>query len=102
MLLSQINDSFLSAWWERLKALRNIPPGLKIVWEARPRVLASGIACRIVAALIPLAVLAVSRRIIDSIVEVVKNHSHVSPVFWWLGDAGVWVSAFRNHPLASL
>ena len=84
MQVSQTNNSFLSAWRERLKALRNIPPGLKIVWEAGPRVVASGIACRIVAALIPLAVLAVSRRIIDSIVEVIKNHSPVSPVFWWL------------------
>ena len=36
------------------------------------------------AALIPLAVLAVSRRIIDSIVQVIKNHSPVSPAFWWL------------------
>ena len=84
MQVSQTNNSFLGAWRERLKALRNIPPGLKVVWEAGPRVVASGIACRIVAALIPIAVLAVSRRIIDSIVEVVKNHSHVSPVFWWL------------------
>ena len=84
MQASQINGSFLSAWRERLTALRNIPPGLKIVWEAGPRVVTLGVACRIVAALIPLAVLAVSRRIIDSIVEVIKNHSPVSPVFWWL------------------
>ena len=81
---NQTRDPFLNAWRERLKALRNIPPRLKIVWEAGPRVVASGIAFRIVAALIPLAVLAVSRRIIDSIVEVIKNHSHVSPGFWWL------------------
>ena len=46
MRLSQIDDSFLSAWRERLKALTNLPPGLKIVWEAGPRVVASGIACR--------------------------------------------------------
>ncbi len=81
---TEASDSFLSAWRERLNALRNIPPGLKIVWEAGPRVVASGIVFRIVAALVPLAVLAVSRRIIDSIVEVIKNHSHVSPGFWWL------------------
>jgi ATP-binding cassette subfamily B protein len=84
MNLTQASDPFLSAWRQRLKALRNIPPALKIVWEAGPRVVASGIAFRIVAALIPLAILAVSRRIIDSIVAVIKNHSYISTAFWWL------------------
>ena len=84
MHVSQRGDSFLSAWRERLNALRNIPPGLKIVWEAGPRVVTAGIIFRIIAALVPLALLAVSRRIIDSIVEVIKYHPHVSPGFWWL------------------
>ena len=75
---------FLSAWRERFKALRNIPPGLKIVWEAGPRVVASGIAARTVAALIPVAMLAVSRSIIDSIVAVIRNHTPVSLAFWRL------------------
>jgi len=84
MQVTQASDPFLSAWRQRFKALRNIPPALKIVWEAGPQVVGSGIAFRIVAALIPLAVLAVSRRIIDSIVAVIKTHSHISTAFWWL------------------
>ena len=84
MQVTQTSDPFLSAWRQRFKALRNIPPALKIVWEAGPQVVASGIAFRILAALIPLAVLAVSRRIIDSIVAVIKTHSHISTAFWWL------------------
>src|SRR5579862_1124395 len=78
------NESFLGAWRERLKALHNVPPALKIVWEAGPRVVASGIAFRILAALVPLAILAVSRRIIDLIVQVIKSHSPLAPIFWWL------------------
>lgn len=84
MILNESNGGFLSAWRERLGALRNVPPGLKIVWESGPRVVASGIAFRIVAALIPIAMLAVSRKIIDSIVDVIKNHHSVSPLLWWL------------------
>ncbi len=81
---TQASDGFLGAWQQRLSALRNIPPALKIVWDAGPRVVTSGIASRVVAALVPLAILAVSRRIIDAIVTVVKSHQPVAHGFWWL------------------
>ncbi len=81
---NQTRGPFLNVWRERLEALRNVPLALKIVWEAGPRVVAAGIASRVIAGLIPLAVLAVSRRIIDSIVEVIKNHHPISAGFWWL------------------
>ena len=84
MNMSHSNDTFLAAWRERLKALRNVPPALGIVREAGPRVVAAGVALRIVAALIPIAILAVSRQIIDAIVDVIKNHHPVSASFWWL------------------
>ena len=84
MNATQASNSFFGAWCQRLNALQNIPPALKIVWEAGPRVVASGIGFRILAALIPLAILAVSRRIIDSIVAVIKTPSHISNTFWWL------------------
>ncbi len=84
MQLSQESDQFLGAWRDRFKALRNIPPALKIVWEAGPRVVASGITFRVLAALIPVGVLVVSRWIIDAIVNVVKGHQPVSRVFWWM------------------
>ena len=102
MNLTQASDPFLSAWRQRLNALRNIPPALKIVWEAGPRVVASGIAFRIVAALIPLAILAVSRRIIDSIVAVIKTHSHISTALLVARRSGIWSGPHRKHPGASL
>ena len=100
MQLSQTNESFLGAWRERLSALRNLPPGLKIVWESGPRVVASGIIFRVVAALVPLGVLAVSRKIIDAIVQVVKTHSPVSRGFWWLVamEFGLAASRSRHGP----
>ncbi|MBZ5565195.1 MAG: ABC transporter ATP-binding protein/permease [Acidobacteriia bacterium] len=39
---------------------------------------------RIVAAFAPVAILAVSRKIIDSTVSIVKDHHPATPAFWWL------------------
>ncbi len=77
-------DSFLSDWRGRLKALGNIPSALRIIWAAGPRVVTAGITYRILAALIPLALLTVSRRIIDIIVAALKTHSSIATELWWL------------------
>src|SRR5437868_168231 len=78
-------QSFWSGWGERLAALHNIPPVLKIVWESCPAVLASGVVLRLLVALLPLALLAVTRLIIDAIVHTVQTPGHsVPPHFWWL------------------
>ena len=54
-------------WRGRIQALRNLPPVLKSVWEAAPRVIAAELEFRIVVALIPVAVIAVARLIIDGV-----------------------------------
>jgi ATP-binding cassette subfamily B protein len=83
------NDSasprtFWSGWEERLKALRDFPPVLRIVWESGPSVVASGIVLRVVAALVPLAILAVTRLIIESVAGVVSHQQPLRGNFWWL------------------
>jgi ATP-binding cassette subfamily B protein len=76
-------QNFWSGWRQRLRALRNIPPVLRIVWASGPPVIASGLALRLLAALIPLAMLSVSRVIIDDVVA--TTHGRFLPhVFWWL------------------
>ena len=50
-------QSFLSSWQERLTALRNTPPVLKIVWKSGPGVVVFGLVARLFAALLPLALL---------------------------------------------
>lgn len=71
-------------WRERLAALKNIPPVLRIVWEAAPRVIAASLALRVVSALLPLAVLTVTRIIIDDIQRLTANHIALPGRFWWL------------------
>jgi len=77
-------ESFWSGWQERLAALRQVPPVLRIVWDSGPVVVSLGIAIRVVVSLLPIALLAVSKFIIDAIVNVVAHHQPISPRFWWL------------------
>src|SRR5256885_16065330 len=73
-----------SRWRERVQALRNIPPVLRIVWEAAPKVIASSLLLRVVAALLPLAVLAVTNVIIDDDQIFTTQQSPLPRKFWWL------------------
>ena len=73
-----------SSWRERLAALRNLPPVLKLVWDAAPAVVAGGIALRIASAMIPLATLVVTKWIIDLVTASMGRHAPVPPQIWWL------------------
>ena len=73
-----------SGWRERLAALRQVPPVLKIVWDAGPMVVVWGVVVRVVIALLPIAVLAISKMIVDDVVNVVAHHQPVPHRFWWL------------------
>ena len=75
--------TFLATWQERIHALRHIRPLVAMVWQSGPRAVAGGLACRVVAALVPFAMLAVSKRILDAI----QLHTGGAPLpdyFWWL------------------
>lgn len=78
------NQSFWNAWDERVSALRNIPPVLKIVWRSGPAVVAWGLVLRIIISILPLAMLAIAKRIVDYIVQAVHGHGPVPRHFWWL------------------
>ena len=71
-------------WRERVAALKNIPPVLRMVWEAAPGVIAAGLTCRISVALIPLAALAVTRVIVNDIVDFRAHGGALPHNFWWL------------------
>ena len=89
------SGTFLGAWQERLRALRNIPPLARIVWESGPGVVAGGLAWRIAGALIPLAMLSVSKRILDAI----QGHFAGRPLpaaFWYLVAAEAALAALGS------
>ncbi|MGZ4732272.1 MAG: ABC transporter ATP-binding protein [Terriglobales bacterium] len=77
-------QSFLSSWQERLTALRNTPPVLKIVWQSGPGVVVFGLVARLFASLLPLALLWIPKLIVDEIVHPKFAAHLMSPRLWWL------------------
>ncbi len=77
-------ENFWGGWKERLAALRNVPPVLKIVWQAGPAVVSFGLAFRLVASLLPIGILWIGKLIIDSIVHLRSAHLPAPASLWWL------------------
>ena len=77
-----VSSSSETSWNKRLAALRNVPPVLRLIWDAAPKVVASGVALRLVSALIPLAILGVTQMILDLIGA--KHTATMPPLMWWL------------------
>ena len=67
-----------------MRALRNTLPIFRMVWEASPQVVVANIGVRLVVALLPLAMLAVTRLIIDAIYRFTAYHTPLPSYFWWL------------------
>jgi ATP-binding cassette subfamily B protein len=72
-----------SAWGDRLRALRNVPPVLHFVWESGPAVVFWNIAIRIVVAFLPVSIGIVGRFIIDGVNQL-RMHQPLPRHFWGL------------------
>jgi len=88
--------TFWGGWGERLAALRNVPPVLRIVWQSGPVVVSLGMLLRLVSSLLPLAALWITKLIIDAIVHAVSSHQPVKPVLWWLVAAEFGIAIFGS------
>ncbi len=86
--------SFWSGWGERLSALRNVPPVLKIVWQSGPIVVSLSLFVRLIVSLLPIAALWITKLIIDVIVGVVSGHHAAPRYLWWLVAAEFAVACF--------
>ncbi|HEY1462165.1 MAG TPA: ABC transporter ATP-binding protein [Terriglobales bacterium] len=77
-------ESFWSSWRERLQALRNVPPVLKIVWESGRLVVILGLVFRLLVSMLPIAIPFVTKLVIDAIIQATTQHQPLRPHFWWL------------------
>ena len=75
---------FLGAWRERLRALKNVPPVLRIVWESGPSIVTLGIVFRAAVSLIPVSTAWVTKLIIDMINRIVHHQATLTQQLWWL------------------
>jgi len=69
-------------WSERLSALRRVPPVMKMVWSCAPEVVVESIAARLIVSVVPVALLVVTRQVIDTIDRHLWYH-------WEIGRAHV-------------
>jgi ATP-binding cassette subfamily B protein len=76
--------SFVAGWRDRWIALKKLPEALAMAWEASPQPVVWGTLLRIVSALIPLSLLAVTRNIIDAIGRGVPHAGAGQMQFWGL------------------
>src|SRR6202165_2889370 len=77
-------QDFWSGWQERLSALRNVPPVLKIVWQSGPGVVTFGVVARVIAALLPVARTWIPKLTIDILVRLMSTHGPIPSRLWWL------------------
>lgn len=84
------------AWRERLAALQNIPPVLKLVWDSGPGLVAAAIGCRVLTALVPVGVLWVAKLIVDTVVGTLKNGGPFPTHIWILLAIEFALTAAQN------
>jgi ATP-binding cassette, subfamily B, bacterial len=85
-----------NGWRERVSALRNVPAVLRIVWESGRTVVVLGVVFRVVASVLPLALLWITKLIIDGIVHAVTTHQAVAVRLWWLVAAEFLLAIFGS------
>jgi len=73
-----------ATWRERLRAMRNIPPLLRMVWDTSPLLVVTTIVSRLIMALLPVAQLWVGKLIIDQVVRAVSGRSADTHRVWLL------------------
>jgi len=84
-----------SAWGDRIRALKNVPPVLHIVWESGPSVVTWGIILRFVIAFMPVVLGRVSAWILNGVDEVLR-HQPLRPYFWWVVALEVALAVFTG------
>jgi len=85
-----------SGWRERMSALRNVPPLLRMVWETSPSLSLAVITLRFISALLPVAMLWISKLIVDQVVAAISGRVVVMSNIWWLLGAEVGLAVLGD------
>src|SRR5580698_8527914 len=83
-------------WRERLSALRNVPAVLRIVWDSGRTVVVLGVVFRVIASVLPLGLLWITKLIIDILVRAHTTHEAVGARLWWLVAAEFSLAVFGS------
>ena len=84
-----------NAWGDRIRALKNVPPVLKILWESGPVVVTWGLILRLITAALPVALAKVSAWILGNL-SVIVQHRPLPPHFWRVVALEVALAVLAN------
>jgi ATP-binding cassette, subfamily B, bacterial len=73
-----------TAWGDRLRALKNVPPVLRFVWQSGPAVVFWNIAIRILVAFLPVGIGIIAGRYIINGINDIGFHRPLPGYFWYL------------------
>ena len=73
----RLPENMRHGWEERVSALRNVPPVMRMFWDSAPRCVGLSLFFRLITALLPLGALLITRLIINGVVAYV-SHSHAA------------------------
>lgn len=83
MSTAPIHKKVESPWRDRLSALRNLPPVLRILWDSGPSVVVWGLIIRVIVATLPIAIAKVAALILQNIADVLRGQA-LPHDFWIL------------------
>jgi ATP-binding cassette, subfamily B, bacterial len=73
-----------TTWRDRLRALKNVPPLLRLVWDADPGLTVAAVLVRLATSITPVIQLWVGKLLIDQVVLAVSGHPIVVRRLWTL------------------
>jgi ATP-binding cassette, subfamily B, bacterial len=77
-----------SAWGDRIRALKNVPAVLRIVWESGKSVVTWGLILRVIVPVLGLFIGIIAARIVTGVAAALEHKPQI-PHFWWLVAAEV-------------
>ncbi len=90
------NQAFFAAWGDRFRALKNIPPVLRIVWDSGPSVVTLGLVTRVLVSVIPVSIAYVTKLLIDHVNAIVHHTAQVDSYLWMLAGAEFTLAILSN------
>lgn len=88
-------ESSRSALIERVQALKNVPPVLKILWDSGRSAVVWGVALRLAVASLPLGITYVAAWILGRVQGAI-SHQGLPPIFWWIVLLEVGLAVLGN------
>lgn len=73
-----------SAWAERVRALRNVPLVLRILWQAGRSIVVWGLVLRVIQPVVSLGIGVVAAEIVYGVTKAIEHEPALAYFWWWV------------------